>query len=242
MPWYEESFGEDYLLVYRHRNQASAGREVQAAAGWLDLKEGESVLDLCCGTGRHSIALDDLGMQVTGIDLSSVLLQVARETSQEREIVYVQGDMRDLPFKEGSFDAVLNLFTSFGYFAEDDENVKVLSEIARVTRQGGGFLVDFLNRRAVERSLVPRSEREQEGTRIREERWIDGSFVRKKITVTDHLGERHYQERVKMYDREQMMRMMEAAGLTVDQVWGDFDGTLYSEDSPRMIITGRVEG
>ncbi|QKI81333.1 class I SAM-dependent methyltransferase [Kroppenstedtia eburnea] len=241
MPWYEESFGEDYLLVYRHRNRAGAGREVEAAAEWLDLKKGESVLDLCCGTGRHSIALDDLGLKVTGIDLSSVLLQVARENSRGRRIEYVHGDMRDLPFTEGSFDAVLNLFTSFGYFAEDDENVKVLSEIARVTRHGGRFLVDFLNRKAVESSLVPRSEREQEGTRILEERWIDGDFVRKKITLTDHRGERHYEERVKMYDRDQMLRMMEAAGLTVGQVRGDFDGSLYSGDSPRMIITGRVE-
>ncbi|GGA43962.1 methyltransferase [Kroppenstedtia guangzhouensis] len=241
MPWYEESFGEDYLLVYRHRNRARAGREVQAAAGWLDLEQGESVLDLCCGTGRHSIALDDLGLKVTGMDLSSVLLQVARESSRGRKIEYVQGDMRKLPFTDGVFDAVLNLFTSFGYFTEDDENEKVLSEMARVTRNGGRFLVDFLNRKAVESNLVPRSEREQEGNRILEERWIDGDFVRKKITVTDHKGERHYQERVKMYDRDRMLAMMEAAGLTVDQVRGDFNGSTYSEDSPRMIITGRVE-
>lgn len=243
MPWYEKSFGEDYLLVYRHRNRDRADREVRAAAQWLDLNAGERVLDLCCGTGRHSIALDNLGLKVTGVDLSPVLLQVGMETSQGREIEYVQGDMRDLPFDDGSFDAVFNLFTSFGYFAEDAENEKVLSEIARVIRDQGRFLVDFLNRRAVEKSLVPRSEREEEGVRILEERWIDGDFVRKKITVIDEKGERHYQERVKMYNRDRMVRMMKAAGLTVDSILGDFDGSPYSEsDSPRMIITGRVTG
>ncbi|PTX59085.1 ubiquinone/menaquinone biosynthesis C-methylase UbiE [Melghirimyces profundicolus] len=241
MPWYEESFGEDYLLVYRHRNRANAEREIRAAAGWLDLKKGDRVLDLCCGTGRHSISLDDLGLKVTGIDLSPVLLKYAEKASKGRDIRYVRGDMRDLPFEENEFAAVFNLFTSFGYFIEDGENEKVLSEIHRVTQPGGRFLIDFLNRNAVEKNLVPESVREENGVKITERRWIDGDFVRKKITLSDSRGQREYRERVKMYDRTRMVEMMEKAGLTVEGVRGDFEGSPYSEEeSPRMIFYGRV--
>ncbi|MFC4076098.1 methyltransferase domain-containing protein [Salinithrix halophila] len=241
MPWYEESFGEDYMLVYRHRNRVNADREIREAARWIGLGEGDEVLDLCCGTGRHSISLSKLGCRVTGIDLSRVLLDEAVLSSEGLDIRYVRGDMRDLPFPDGSFDAVVNLFTSFGYFVEDAENGKVLSEIRRVTRPKGRFLIDFLNRETVKKTLVPESERIEEGIRIREERWIDGEFVRKKITLSDEKRDRTYQERVKMYTRSQMEAMMESAGLWVERVKGDFDGNPYSEmESPRMIFTGRV--
>ncbi|WP_169713717.1 class I SAM-dependent methyltransferase [Paludifilum halophilum] len=239
--WYEESFGEDYLLVYRHRDRVHADREMNAVARWLDLQPGEEVLDLCCGTGRHSIPLQKMGFRVTGIDLSDVLLKRAEEMSRGMDIRYLRGDMRSLPFDPNAFDAVVNLFTSFGYFAEDEDNRKVLSELARVLKPGGRFLVDFLNRESVERSLVPESEREVDGTRIREKRWIDGEFVRKTILVTDERGERRYQERVKMYDRERMEAMMDSVGLAVDQVKGDFEGHRYSRaESPRMIFVGRI--
>lgn len=138
----------------------------------------------------------------------------------------------------------MNLFTSFGYFTDDAENQKVLDEIARVTRPDGPFLIDFLNREYVKNNLVPESQREEEnGMKITEERWIEGDFVRKKIMVTDAKGPREYHERVKMYSREQMMEMMETAGLLVKEVRGDFTGSAYDQEtSPRMIFTGRVMG
>ena len=83
---------------------------------------------------------------------------------------------------------VLNLFTSFGYFVEDRDNERVLAEIRRVLKPGGRFLIDFLNRPAVLRSLVPVSEREEDGVKIREERWIEGDVVCKRIFVSDARG------------------------------------------------------
>jgi ubiquinone/menaquinone biosynthesis C-methylase UbiE len=240
-PWYEESFGEDYVLVYRHRDRVHADREIRQVAQWLNLEPGQTVLDLCCGTGRHSIALHRLGFQVTGLDLSEVLLEYARKASEGLGIRYIQGDMRHLPFDADQFDAVVNLFTSFGYFVEDEENGQVLKEMARVLRPEGRFVVDFLNREAVKRNLVPESERVEGETRIRERRWIDGDFVRKSIQVIDERGERMYQERVKMYSREQMEEMMRKAGLTVESVWGDFEPHSYDPiSSPRMIFVGRL--
>lgn len=238
--WYEKSFGEDYIRVYRHRNRQDAKKEIEAVSRWLELKPQEKVLDLCCGTGRHSISLQKMGYQVTGVDLSPALLDVAEKTSQGLGIEYIRGDMRSLPLASENFDAVVNLFTSFGYFVEDTDNRRVFEEISRVLKPSGRFLVDFLNREAVIKNLVPRSEREEDGIHILEERWIEGDFVHKLIRLRDEKGERTYQERVKMYKREQMEEMMASTGLKVEKVQGDFEGNPYSEkESPRMIFRGR---
>ncbi|RAU90976.1 bifunctional 2-polyprenyl-6-hydroxyphenol methylase/3-demethylubiquinol 3-O-methyltransferase UbiG, partial [Paenibacillus sp. YN15] len=119
--WYEESFGEDYLLVYKHRDLHGAQVEVKRMANWLRLPAGSRILDLCCGMGRHSVALADEGYRVTGLDLSKVLLAEARKLDNSGRITWVEGDMRRLPL-DGPFDAVVNLFTSFGYFEEEQEN------------------------------------------------------------------------------------------------------------------------
>lgn len=236
--WFKDSFGEDYLLVYRHRTLEDAENEVDSIVKWLKLTPEDLILDLCCGTGRHSIALARRGYRVTGLDLSESLLSCAAKFSKGLPVRFVQGDMRSLPFSEGMFDVVLNLFTSFGYFVEDQDNERVLAEISRVLKPGGRFLIDFLNRPAVVQGLVPVSEREEEGIKIREERWIEGDVVCKRIFLSDDRGSRQYEERVKMYARDQMEQMMRRAGLTVQRVWGDFEGNPHTEHSQRMIIAG----
>ncbi|MDR6226241.1 class I SAM-dependent methyltransferase [Desmospora profundinema] len=243
MPWYEESFGEDYLLVYKHRSRERADREIEAVVHWLGLKPGAALLDLCCGTGRHSIPLYHHGFSVTGVDLSPVLLQVAKTESAGLDLPFYRGDMRELPFEADSFDGVVNLFTSFGYFEEDEENERVLQEMTRVVKPKGRFVIDYLNHAAVERGLVPESERMEDGARIREKRWIEEGFVKKEIEVTDDRGTRRYREQVKLYTREQMEGLMAQAGLVVESVKGDFDSSRYVKaESPRMIFTGSVKG
>lgn len=238
--WYERSFGEDYLVVYKHRNRLDASKQVEKLVDWLKLKPSELILDLCCGNGRHTMALTERGFRVVGVDLSEALLLDAVQKSKGMGIPFIRGEMRNLPFVDRTFDVVVNLFTSFGYFEEDQENERVFQEMARVLNPNGRFLIDFLNRSAVEKNLVPRSEREQEGIKIREERFIEGDFVCKTIIVCDEGEERRYQERVKMYELDQMKQMMTKAGLTIDKVFGNFNGEAYHRDSERMILMGRV--
>lgn len=240
--WYEKSFGEDYLLVYKHRDAAGAVREVRKMISWLDLPEHARVLDLCCGTGRHSLALADSGYRVTGVDLSGVLLREARKLDTKQRVTWVQADMREIPL-EGHYDAVLNLFTSFGYFREDEEQRKVLREIARMLNPGGRFIIDFMNSPHVRTHLVPESEREADGQRIIEKRIIEEHFVKKDIIIRPLDGdgeERQYHERVKLYTLEQMKRMLADSGLAVDEVYGGYDeDESYKEDtSERMIFVG----
>ncbi|MBA4493713.1 class I SAM-dependent methyltransferase [Paenactinomyces guangxiensis] len=238
--WYEESFGEDYLLVYKHRNRQNASFEAEQITRWLQLSKQDLILDLCCGTGRHTIALGRNDFRVVGLDLSKTLLSHAVSESAGLPIPFVHGDMRTLPFMDHSFEVVLNLFTSFGYFTQDRDNQQVLAEINRVLKPEGRFLIDFMNPESVKRKLVPVSEREEQGIHIREERKIAGDFVLKEIWVRDDKGERHYQERVKMYSMDRMEAMMEQAGLTIEQVYGNFRGEPYQTMSDRMIFLGRV--
>lgn len=238
--WYKESFGEDYLIVYRHRDFGGARREVEQMIGWLDLPPGAKVLDLCCGMGRHSLALAEAGYEVTGVDLSGPLLMEARAQEGADQVTWLQADMRALELN-GDFDAVVNLFTSFGYFEEDEEQIKVLREIKRVLKPGGKFIIDFLNPADVIRNLVPHSTREEGNLLIDERRRIEEGFVKKDIILTckeDGIP-RHYHECVKLYPVKIFQEMIEESGLQVEAVHGSYDEGAYdAANSKRMIFRG----
>lgn len=245
--WYEQSFGTDYMLVYKHRNWENANKEVQCMIDWLELPHGAEVLDIGCGMGRHALALSSLGYTVTGIDLSDTLLEEARRHDGTGSVEWVQGDMRELPFEAGRFDATVNLFTSFGYFSIEEDNVNVLRNIRKVLRKGGSFLIDFLNPVYVERHLVPRSERRDTdtGLLIEEVRSIQDGWVQKEITVSDPDKKdepRQYLERVRLLPLEWFERYLAECGLVLEQLYGNVDGSKYeSAASPRMIMAGRAK-
>lgn len=239
IPWYKESFGEDYLLIYKHRDDKGATEEVHQMLQWLDLPEDAAILDLCCGMGRHSIVLAEAGYQVTGMDLSEELLQEARLHDASGQVCFVQGDMRSIPLA-GPFDAVVNLFTSFGYFEHDVENEKVLHEVARVLAPNGKFIVDYLNPEHVIRHLIPYSKRHDQGTSIQEYRSIEQHVVCKTIVLSDGCTKpRKHEERVQLYGLEHFQAMFDQAGLILAQVYGDYRGSPYEEKhSERMIMVG----
>ncbi|WP_206098550.1 class I SAM-dependent methyltransferase [Paenibacillus montanisoli] len=245
--WYERSFGTDYMIVYRHRNWDQAAREVETMAGWLELSLGAAVLDIGCGMGRHALALAQLGYEVTGIDLSEALLRMAREHNAEERIKsLVQGDMRELPFADDSFDATVNLFTSFGYFEDEADNRRVLREIRRVLRPQGVFLIDFMNPVYVKEHLVPHSERTDAATglHISERRTAADGWVVKQIEITaqDHPDAcRSYEERVRLFPLSWFEQALAEAGLELQRCYGDYEGNSYDEQrSPRMILKGRA--
>lgn len=246
--WYEESFGKDYLLIYRHRDRRQAEEEVFKMMEWLKLPTHSDILDLCCGMGRHALTLAHTGYRVTGVDLSSELLQEARASDPHGLVNWVEGDMRALPedtmFKE-RFDAVINLFTSFGYFEEDHEQLTVLREIHKALRPGGRFIIDYMNAEYTTNHLIPFSERIVDGTIISETRRIFSGFVMKEIEVrvqgSNNLT-RRYSERVKLYSPEKLADMLTSAGLTLDTIYGNYEGQSYDrKQSPRMIMVGHRE-
>lgn len=239
--WYEKSFGPDYLKIYKHRDSAGAKKEIMQIVSWLGLPEGAHILDLCCGTGRHSFVLADYGYQVTGLDLSEALLAEARRMDTAQRVRWVHGDMRKLPF-DSEFDGVVNLFTSFGYFADDRDNEQVFIQIRHALKPGGRYVIDFLNREFVIAQLVPYSEKWVDGLKIEEYRSVQGDYVTKRLVITDQQETRTYKERVKMYTLEQMRRFADNNGLSVQKVMGSAAGDPYERNkSPRMILTGERE-
>lgn len=245
-PWYEQSFGSDYMLVYKHRDWENAAKEVLQMISLLQLSEEARVLDIGCGMGRHALALSSFGYSVTGIDLSPSLLEEARRHDLQGAVKWELGDMRELPFEACAFDATVNFFTSFGYFSNEDDNVKVLRNIRRVLRPDGSFLIDFLNPVYVEQTLVPRSERRDEDTGlvIQELRSIADGWVQKEITVfhpQNKEAPRAYLERVKLYKLEWFESRLADCGLSLEQLYGNYDASPYeASKSPRMIMAGRA--
>jgi ubiquinone/menaquinone biosynthesis C-methylase UbiE len=240
--WFQDSFQEDYLLVYKHRDRTNANKEIEKIIHLVGMKKEDYILDLCCGAGRHTVSLVEKGYHVVGVDLSLPLLAHAKRSSSHLErISFLRGDMRNLPFEEDHFSVVLNLFTSFGYFLEDEENMRVLEEIKRVLHLGGRFLLDYINIEKVKATLVPFSEREQEGSHILEQRYIDGRFLCKDILINDDREERSYKERVKIYTEKEMREMFQQVGLTIQNIYGDFNADVYHAGSDRMIFVGEAE-
>ncbi|MBD3183627.1 methyltransferase domain-containing protein, partial [Candidatus Poribacteria bacterium] len=127
MEWYEKWFGEEYKLVYPHRNEEEAFEQVEFLKSHIDIPEGARILDLCCGCGRHAVELKRQGYDVVGVDLSDELLKMACDRAEECELImqFIKCDMREIPYKN-EFDLVVNFFTSFGYFDTDEEILKVL--------------------------------------------------------------------------------------------------------------------
>ena len=234
--WFEQWFGEEYLHVYPHRDDVEAERLVRLLARQGIGGAGYVVLDLACGPGRHAAAIARGGARVVGLDLSRALLFAAR---RRKPGPLVRGDMRRLPFRTAAFDVVVNLFTSFGYFASDAEHEAVLDEVARVLRPGGRFVLDYLNAPAVRAGLVPRDERLSGGSRVVQERRIseDGRYVVKSIHVNGDT--RTFTERVRLFGRADLEGMLAARGIATEVAGGDYDGAAHTPESPRLILLGR---
>lgn len=247
--WYKTAFRYDYLRVYPHRNDEEARRQVDFLLERMGFPASCDVLDLGCGDGRHSLELARRGYRVTGLDLSEDLLERARRRAAEEglDITFIQGDMRDPP-GISAFDLVVNFFTSFGYFQEDGENARVLEAIAQSLRPGGRFLMDYLNREYVISTLVPADSRTVESMEVEQRRWITGDpsapgghvRINKQVRIREDGAERSYDESVRMYTLDELADMMDRAGLTVTQTYGDFDGSPVGADLPRNILLGQA--
>ncbi len=238
MTWWESWFGEEYLELYPDRDLASARREVAFALCHLD-QNPTPLLDLCCGSGRHSLPFAERGFSPIGLDYSAPLLELARARNQCLRLV--RGDMRSLPFADASFRSVVNFFTSFGYFLRETDNVAVVNEIRRVLANGGRFLcdtfgLDYVRARLVEEENRSSGEREY---RIRR-RWNRQTRrVEKEIEVRRGGSTETFRESVRGYRAEELYEMFRGAGLVVESAWGDFDESRATSDSPRLIVLAR---
>lgn len=230
-PWFDQAFGDLYLKVYAHRDQRDAQEAVACAIRELGIERAHTILDLCCGAGRHMQLLLEQGFNVSGLDRSAALLAEARRVMPHASLT--QGDMRELPFPDARFDRVLNLFTSFGYFDDPADDLRVLSEIRRVLKPGGRAMLDHMNPTYVKANLVPESSETRDGFLISATRSIvseSATSQRVEKTVRIERGGKllnTYRESVRLFEPQRLDELAQAAGLRVSRRLGSFAGESF---------------
>src|SRR5436305_2588561 len=171
-PWHEQD--EFWVamapLMFGPNRWAGVAGEIDGAVAMLGITPPCQVLDLCCGPGRHALELARRGFDVVGVDRTAAYLDRARAAAdQTSRASFVQDDMRHF-CRPDSFDAVINLYTSFGYFDDPDDDRAVLRNVFRSLRPGGRFLMDLLGKEVLARGFRERDWREQDGVTLLEER------------------------------------------------------------------------
>jgi SAM-dependent methyltransferase len=238
--WYKDWFRDaNYSVVYEHRDESEAEQLIDLIERIIGHVPARRVLDIGCGSGRHTIAFAKRGYaQVTGIDLSPTLLAEAREEAAQLQlpIRFIECDMREIPNE--TFDLALNLFTSFGYFERDEDNATVILRAAEHLASSGWFVLDFLNSRWVREHFVAHDERVvPNGTRIEQTRWIENNRIEKRLLVRNNFEAKEYIESVRLFERSDFEQMFSAAGLTLRHLFGTYSGGSFDPDtSPRLIM------
>ncbi len=263
MKWFESWFDTEYYhLLYKHRNDEEAKRFLQRMYGFLQLQQGDSVVDIGCGKGRHSIAMAELGLRVTGLDLSENSILSARQSAVEKNIEdaeFLVHDMRE-PYPVENCKAVFNVFTSFGYFDDPVDDERALLAMGNCLLEGGYVVQDYLNSQPLLEGLdghVLQSMQWQEisGVRFGTEKWVDHGKIYKRILVEDErkftANDRKdfashsnnpliFTEEIKMYSRDELVELHQLAGLQVVNVFGNYELEAFHKDfSPRIIVVSR---
>lgn len=245
MDWFEEWFDSPlYEKLYANRDEQEAAQLVQLLVDTLPLEKCSKILDLGCGRGRHAINLNKEGYKVTGIDLSEQAITTAREKAVALGLDNIRFEVRDMrnPLPE-TFDAIVNLFTTFGYFKSDEENAGVLESVTQMLEPGGIFVLDYLNAQQVKQSFRPADEGEFHGIHYEIQRYLSNNSIIKEIEFSGEQigGTKKYAERVKLYGLSWFEREMGKRGLEIDHIYGDYKGSdFHPESSSRLLLISHL--
>ena len=233
--WYASWFDSPYYhILYKDRDYEEAQLFMDNITNYLNLPEDAKILDLACGKGRHSVYLNTLGYDVTGADLSEHSITAALKNANGK-LHFKVHDMR-MPFDE-KFDAVFNLFTSFGYFEDDNDNLKTLIAIRDSLSEYGFAVIDFMNVISVIENLVPEEVKTVEGIDFHIKRYHLDGHIYKEIDFTDKGKIFHFTEKVQALTLEDFENMMEQSGIDLLDIFGDYKLRKFSKkDSERLIL------
>jgi len=240
---WDEFFGEFYLRAFAFDEaDAQAQTQALAAAQLAGTPEGGDVLDAPCGFGRHSIPLARAGYRVTGADRSPALIGDARRrTLHDRWPKWVQADYRDLPLADGSFDLVVNLFSSLGYLG-DEQDTRALAEFRRVLRPGGRLVIETMHRDRLVRLFAEQTWKLLgEGRLLLEQRTFDpGAGVAQTTqTLVDTSGSRESRTfSLRVYSATELVAMLGRAGFADAKCFGDFEGGSFGTGT-RLVVVAR---
>ncbi len=233
--WFEGWFNTPfYHDLYRHRDDREANQFIALLCDYFGWNENQAILDVCCGNGRHALEIEKRKLSAWGVDLSQRNIQLAQSNSEFPERWWVQ-DIRKLEHGH-TFDFVLNLFTSFGYFDTDQEHMDVLSRVGDLLKLDGILVLDFLNLDYVVRNLVQVEVIPGELSNYNIHRSINQQWISKDISFEYHGRKYQYCEKVRAFHHNDLRQMLEACGFKVIRHWGDYSLNDHSEQSPRCIF------
>jgi SAM-dependent methyltransferase len=242
--WWSTYFDERYLQEYEplfalERDRTEVARLIEI----LGLHAGARVLDIPCGQGRHAHLLAEAGFRVDGLDLSKELLSRARARGTRPWLRYRRGDMRRLPSDwTGRFDAVLNLFTSFGFFIDSSDDQRVLIEIARVLKADGTLVWHGASRDGVMARFLARDWWEtSDGTLYAQERHYDALSgiltVESRWRGNGTEGKRAH--RIRLYTATRLAELCAEAGLIVEEAYDGWRDRPLSRKASEMLLVAR---
>jgi len=238
--WHEDMYDKVYANLTINSNKwiQNSQKETHFLISLLDLPPGSKWLDIPCGNGRHLTELAKKGYLTTGIDINSYCLNLAKENSPKSEILL--GNMLDLNKHISSFDVVSNLFNSFGYFSDDQENYKCLTELVKALKVGGKLIINNVNRTNLLTNFEPVSWHETEDYEfISANKFdFDSNYNESKYVIIDKksgFGKSYY-SRIRYYTKYEMVELMNKAGLINIEIFGDFSGNTFDEDNSEWPI------
>ncbi len=239
--WWRTWFGPGYLALYDDTLRERTPIEIDQLEALLRLRPPLRILDLPCGQGRHAIELARRGYEVTGVDLSPYLIGVAKARAEAAgvEVRWLEGDMRR-PVPGETFDLVLNLFTSFGYFLDEADDRLVVQAAAAMLVPGGRFLLEVINGERVMGQFVEREWFTVGQAAVMERRSLDRSARRMIVerTVSRPVGDEVDVHAIRLYGAREIESVLRASGLDRVEIYGDWDAGPVSRESLRVLAIG----
>ena len=228
--WFDTSY---YHILYKHRDYKEAEAFIKNIVTYLNLNKADSIPDLACGKGRHSIFLNSLGYDVTGLDLSKNSIEHAK-TNESESLHFEVHDMRNV--YETQFEIVLNLFTSFGYFQDEMDNFKVIQTIKSSLKQNGIGVIDYMNSPLVIDNLIAHNSYESDGIKFELKRNYKDGFITKNIEVNDDGNSFHFEEKVRAFTFQDFETMLSNAGLHLLDCFGSYKLEPFNNKTSERLI------
>jgi SAM-dependent methyltransferase len=237
--WFETWFDSEYYhLLYSHRNYQEAERFIRNILDELSVQQGSTMLDAACGKGRHSILMNSLGCTVCGIDLSQNSIMEAKRHESE-SLKFEVADLRNFKL-DRKFDYVFNLFTSFGYFSNQAENLNVLKQFREHLQPNGMLLIDYMNAIKVESNLIKEEVIIKQDIRFLIKREVRDGCIVKEIYV-DAEGGLYFEEIVSAFRLEDFQKMFSSVGFRLIDTFGNYDFEAFDpNESPRLILLAQL--
>ena len=233
--WFAQWFDSPYYhLLYKSRDEDEAKVALDNLLLALNLSPGSQVLDLACGKGRHSRYLAEKGFHVTGLDISPASIFFARQF-EHKHLEFYQHDMRK-SFRINYFDAVMNMFTSFGYFKTDADHLLALKNVSKDLRSGGLFMLDFFNANYVHKNLVRSELKTVDKITFSLKRWVRSGYVFKSVEFQTSGRLFHFQEQVRLFELVDFESLFTSAGLRLRQTYGNYDLSAFDAKSSKRLI------